>query len=531
MSRSQLETDVVVVGGGMGGVIAATRAGQLGARVVLIEATGSLGGTAVHSAGSIHVWGAHSVNDYVKACPTVDPVFAEVLVHGFRPLVDWLDSLNAPGRFSDKAARGRALENYLIGGLAPLQKVRWFAHLGERFTGFGGKLLLNTRVKELVVHDGTVKGITVKGIIASSADGETEISASRVVLASGGFQANPVLLQRYIPGSSSHAVLRALPTNRGDALTLALAAGAATSPQMDAVYGHLLPDSAAVSWSNGIDPAVITAYYTSHGIALNSRGERFVDEGAGEYSAVTANIALKQPDGALWVLMDQEVRRQEGKYDLPWSLIRPSNLRYAQFLRFMRLRRFSGSLEVTIDSVSLTKHRGGLVIKEKTLEGLIRRLVEHGLPGEATRQTIEEYNKATKAGRADQLTVPRSMFAQPLQHSPFYAVRVGVGISMTNGGLRIDTTGRVLNEQSEPIPGLFATPGTAGGIFGLHYGGALAACGIFGWIVGSESLRNPAGTRSSARLPRLLPHDPGGPGRLAPGVNVPRWGLACIPGR
>ena len=493
MSRSQLETDVVVVGGGMGGVIAATRAAQLGARVVLIEATGSLGGTAVHSAGSIHVWGAHSVDDYIKACPTVDPVFAEVLVHGFRPLVDWLDSLNAPGRLSDKAARGRALENYLVGGLAPLQKVRWFAYLGERFTNFGGKLLLNTRARELVVHDGTVKGI-----IASSTDGETKISASSVVLASGGFQANPALLRRYIPGSSSHAVLRALPTNQGDALTMALAAGAATSPQMDAVYGHLLPDSAAVSWGNGIDPAVISAYYTSHGIALNSRGERFVDEGAGEYSAVTANVALKQPDGALWVLMDQEVRRQEGKYDLPWSLIRPGNLRYAQFLRFMRLRRCSGSLEVTIDSLSLTKHRGGLVIKEKTLEGLIGRLVEHGLPGEATRQAIEEYNEAAKTGRADQLAAPRSMFAQPLQHSPFYAVRVGVGISMTNGGLRIDTTGRVLNEQGEPIPGLFATPGTAGGIFGVHYGGALAACGIFGWIVGSESLPNLTGTRSSA---------------------------------
>jgi succinate dehydrogenase/fumarate reductase flavoprotein subunit len=51
----------------------------------------------------------------------------------------------------------------------------------------------------------------------------------------------------------------------------------------------------------------------------------------------------------------------------------------------------------------------------------------------------------------------------------------------------IDTRARALNPEGRPVPGLYAVPGTAGGVHRLHYAGALAACGVYGMIAADSA--------------------------------------------
>jgi len=79
---------------------------------------------------------------------------------------------------------------------------------------------------------------------------------------------------------------------------------------------------------------------------------------------------------------------------------------------------------------------------------------------------------------------------------PYYAAPLTSGILATQGGLDVDTTGRVLRTDGTPIAGLYAGGGTAVGISGPSSrgyssgNGLLSALGL-GWIIGNHL----AGTR------------------------------------
>jgi hypothetical protein len=60
---------------------------------------------------------------------------------------------------------------------------------------------------------------------------------------------------------------------------------------MDTTYGHMLPAAPCeISWRNYLDPLIMSSYYAEFGILVNVRGERFIDEGANEYTALTAPV-------------------------------------------------------------------------------------------------------------------------------------------------------------------------------------------------------------------------------------------------
>jgi tricarballylate dehydrogenase len=77
---------------------------------------------------------------------------------------------------------------------------------------------------------------------------------------------------------------------------------------------------------------------------------------------------------------------------------------------------------------------------------------------------------------------PKSNWASRLDTPPFHAYPVTCGITFTFGGLRGDIDGRVLDDHSRPIPGLFVCGEMLGGLFSDNYPGGtgLAAGMVFG---------------------------------------------------
>jgi succinate dehydrogenase/fumarate reductase flavoprotein subunit len=274
--------------------------------------------------------------------------------------------------------------------------------------------------------------------------------------------------------------------NRGDGLQMALAVGGKLSRNVNTVYGHLMPAPPAhISWDDYLDPIMLTAYYAEQGIIVNRAGERFVDESTGEKPAITVNAALQQPAGGLWVILD-DVARREASYEIPRNAVHPSNLRHTRLLPYLRLATRDGRRTVVVDSIRLARDHRAVVIETQTLEQLARQIATFGVDGRRLLSTIEAFNTAVGSGRGADLSPPRSLRTRPMDTPPFIAVKVVPGISMTYGGVAINERTEVLDGSDAPIPGLYAVPGTAGGIHDLYYGGSLAACGVFGKIAGEQ---------------------------------------------
>lgn len=465
--------DLIVVGAGLGGLTAAVRGAQHGLRTILIEAGNEVGGTAYFSGGGLHIWGAETWEDYRRHTPLSDERLTRALFDGFRPYVDWLTSTGAPGAYERTVIRGLGLLKYQLGRtMAPHHRRRWFDHLVMRYRAAGGTLWTRTRARSLTHH-----------FIEVERDNQTLTLRGRaIVLAAGGFQAAPDLVERHVGLGPEATVRRAVATDVGDGLRMALAAGAAATPAMDSIYGHLMPAAPCrIDWHDPMAPITLSAFYAQHGIVVNATGRRFVDESAGELNGTTINAAARQP-GSLWVVMDDAIRRRPARYEVPRELLRPSSLRYARLLRHARIAWKGHGPALLLDSIGQAERAGALVVRGATVPQLAAGLAGHGVDPVGLMETVADYNAAIVSGTADRLTIPRADARHPIASPPFLAIKVAVGISMTYGGVAIDTSARALDAAGTPVPGLYAVPGTAGGVHHLHYAGALAACGVFGMI-------------------------------------------------
>ena len=88
--------------------------------------------------------------------------------------------------------------------------------------------------------------------------------------------------------------------------------------------------------------------------------------------------------------------------------------------------------------------------------------------------------------------------AAPRLTGPYVAYAVTCGITFTYGGLKIDTSARVIDTVGKPMEGLYATGEIAGGFFFHNYaaGSGLMRGATFGRIAGREAARDSVGDRA-----------------------------------
>jgi tricarballylate dehydrogenase len=137
-------------------------------------------------------------------------------------------------------------------------------------------------------------------------------------------------------------------------------------------------------------------------------------------------------------------------------------------------------------------------VRADTLEELVKKLDD--VNADKALETIKAYNKAVmtevpfdpnvKDGRGTKgLAIPKSNWANTVDQGPFEAYAVTCGLTFTFGGLKIDTSARVMDTDGAPIPGLFAAGELVGGIFYFNYPGGtgLMNGSVFGKIAGTTA--------------------------------------------
>jgi succinate dehydrogenase/fumarate reductase flavoprotein subunit len=124
-----------------------------------------------------------------------------------------------------------------------------------------------------------------------------------------------------------------------------------------------------------------------------------------------------------------------------------------------------------------------------------------GVPAQTLKEEIETFNRDALTGvdtrfgkgstaynryQGDSLVKPNPCMA-PIQHGPFYAIKVVVGEIGTFAGLATNAQCQVLTQDKQAIRGLYAVGNDAASIMGGNYPGAGITLGpavTFGYVVG-----------------------------------------------
>jgi succinate dehydrogenase/fumarate reductase flavoprotein subunit len=309
-------------------------------------------------------------------------------------------------------------------------------------------------------------------MLVGAAGAERAIRArGGVIIACGGFEANPRLADTYLPLAPTYPVGHA--ANTGDGLRFAAEAGAA----LWHMYGYF-------GWFSFRTPEFPSPFpvdlASSSFVYVDADGRRFSDE---------TGFELHEPLRALQTYLPR----------------RPNRPRLPSYAIFDEAGRLSGPLVNALTSSpndyvwsednSAEVERGWI----SRGEGAAELAAATGLDPAVLGETLNEYNAGAEAGR-DDLFGRAAETLVPLSGT-LYAIQTWPGVASTTGGPRYDRQARVLSIDGTPVGGLYAA-GAVSMVWGhsIDIGGGLTNALVFGCIAGQEAAgaRTAAGSASSA---------------------------------
>ena len=491
--------DVVVLGGGGAGLTASITAAQNGAKVILVEKAGFLGGNTLIAGQGFNACDPErqantemseallgELKSYLDLDPADFGAFAEVLETVKGQINDYIASgsttlfdspelhmlhtymggkrtgldgtviepdLELARTFATNAldalewaesigAQWNDTTSTILGAMWPrshgLANGNVITILTDAAKANGVEIVTDTRANELIGESGKVVGVK-----ATTSEGAnvTLHANSGVVLATGGFSANaPMVVEynNYWPGLSDTMPSTNAPTITGDGIVMAKAIGA---DLVGMGFAQLMPSSHPVDGSlfSGIWGSAETQVF------VNKEGKRYVNEYAER--DVLSKAALEQTDGIFYIICDNKIAKNA--------------------------------------DVAGMEAKGNVVVAD-TLEELAEKL---GIPADTFVETIERYNSFVDAQKDDDFGKP--LFGEKIDEAPFVATPRSPSLHHTMGGVKIDTNTHVISTEGNVIDGLYAAGEVTGGLHaGNRLGGnAMTDFLVFGRIAGENAAK------------------------------------------
>lgn len=347
-------------------------------------------------------------------------------------------------------------------------------HLGNALAGrllksaldAGVDLRLNTPVSGLILESGRVAGVRIP-----SPEGESELHARRgVVLASGGISHDARLRQRYVPPLAGEltATVGGGATQARSGGHLGVAAGAQLS-SVSARRAFWVPASSftRVDGSSGVFPHTVTDRGKPGLVAVNSQGQRFVNEALSYHEFVLGQL-------------------RDGEEAVPAYLVCDRHFLWRYGLG--KVKPFTRRLTADLQS--------GYLKSGRTLEALALAL---GLQPEILRSTVERYNADAREGRDSAFGRGSDAYQRhlgdgdhgpnpcvaPIETAPFFAVKVLPADLGMAAGLVTDACARVIDQDGRPIKGLYACGNDMQSVMNGAYPGPGITLGpalVFGYV-------------------------------------------------
>ena len=406
--------DVVVIGGGGAGITAASHLLSEGKSVILVEKLGIMfGNTAL---ASTQMWAAESSMQRALGLTETSDDFYNFLIRTGRNRGLNMDS--AATRVM--AQRSGEMMDWLLGIGVPFGRVfniwshgpadgsmpgaAFMIGLQAELDRSGLDYRLNTRATELIMNNGKIAGVKVTG-----PNGEYIINARAVIICSGGFANNPEMIAKYDPRWATLGTSGAI-GQTGDGIRMAQAVGA------EVVDMDMMTINPTVLF-RGEQGISLTPLRANGAIMVNKLGKRFTNEMGG---ATIQTLAMLEQEGqtAFMIFDDTMIR--------------------------------------TIELMRQYKELG-FFQQANSIEELARIM---GIDPEGLTSTVNTYRTFVRNNHDPEFG--RTFMAIDFENPPFYAVRVEPAVQSTAGGIKVDIMSRVIDTNSNIIPGLFAAGSVAG---------------------------------------------------------------------
>lgn len=482
-----LEADIVVVGAGNGGLVAATTAAQEGAKVIVIEKGGDIA-MAREAIGALnsnlepdHYEDPAKLMNHANMTQSGDAnmLMYKTWAEKSGEMIEWMkETLEpkgmlfpfewhcpspdiAPEAYYPAMCYNPCLDEYNpdgpnYGAYMHLEMMR------EVFLELDGEILFTTPAQQLVQDDAGA----VTGVIATSKDkGNIQVNASKgVIICTGGYGANEEMLQDLCPVVSEYCVLGDSVTEEGDGIRMALWAGA-----------YLEQGGSCMIWNRGLMnddtefgrpwQGQIFLPGSQPFLHVNANGERFMNED--QCYPMSYSGGLNQPGHFSWEIWDASYWDDIVQFDTcGCSRLAPAPSGTAFNADVYDCEAIS---KEHLDSFWFAPNlESGAIKKADTLEELASAMGFDADKTAAFIASVERYNELVAAGKDEDFgKEPFRMSA--VDEPPYYAARIAGELLVTTHGVVTDTNSQPLREDGTVIENLYVCGNDQGGFYPHNY--------------------------------------------------------------
>lgn len=501
--------DVLVIGLGISGIVAARAASEAGAKVIGIEKQAQIG--TIGLSGDFGIYGSKIQQDLGMELASKEEVVNQLMKDmTFRPHAsllsywydhsgedfDWLISesdyevvpTSATPASGEKENvirpkcypvlegydRSKELFPFFNGSVTTEPSVGWCLESCQQIAeANGAELLFGMFAEQLITDD---SGRVTGAYVHDKGGDYTQIDASKgVILCCGDISGNPEILDYYVPWVEGIAPfypnldVKGDVANTGDGHRMGMWAGGHMEK------GPLAPMTHHMGAALGVDAF----------LQLNVRGERFMNEDIPGQNIM--DQLSTQPEMRAWQIIDSKWPEQlsvqgTGHGYVNYYIPESEADQWPAVVGEEMSASFSG---YTTDSM----FEAAITHKADTIEELVEMM---GLPKETAIASINRYNELCAKGVDEDFGKdPRRLF--PVETGPFYACEFGdAGMLVCMGGLDTDAECHALDDNMEPIPGLYVAGNTMGNRYKVEYpvteaGISLATALVFGRLAGTKA--------------------------------------------
>lgn len=464
--------DVVVVGAGTSGTGAALAASEAGASVMILEKTSNVGGMGTTGMGLFAT--ESSLQEEVGVEVTSKQMFeylenynhyrsngalVKSIIDKSGDTIDWLIE-NGIGLHMGLGVNQKAHID------SPKTYHMWdnsredFPQVYEKMKNdYGAQLRLNTKGTKLITDENGA----ITGVIATKEDGSTlTVHSKAVVIATGGFGADEEMMKENTQINEYNYFGIG---NTGEGVKMAWEVGA------DKLGDHVLQ----IHLGDLAGSKTIMNRYADNAISqvkdvpilwVNKEGSRFVNESIVYDNVLWGNACYSQ-GGGYFTIVDQasidkfavEGIKMTGAYQMNGSgLFTPQG---------------GNDTNITIDplpnineDIETLLKEDGTLYKANTLEELAK---VTGMNPDKLTKNVNMYNESVKIGVDNLFYKEKEFLLYTIEEGPFYAIAVKGSVYGSIGGVRINEDIQALDEQGQPIAGLFVAGADAGGMYDNTY--------------------------------------------------------------
>ena len=498
------DVDIVVCGAGASGVIAAVKAAEMGAKVAVLQkepiavSQGNCSSAIIKGgsteaglkkwltfATAVNCWRPNRklLEAYIERSEEALKFVCEK--GGITEATEWKNDKTGVTKYQDTSTVMTGVmhdgtQSFDFGEDKVEVFAPWFGPKPNNYGTLVAGILADAQEQydNLEVHFSTPVVQLVKdadgaivGCVGQGENGFIKFNAKSVILATGAYENNATMVRRFCPDIEHFD--KKVYHRTGDGNILAIEAGSAMEP---VAHSRVMHDfDAGLMWDEH-------AF-----LDLNMNGERFVSEEVD--MAYISNVLRWQP-GFVGENMDHE-HQETGSLGWYCQIYDNDYMQYAaagvpEVVMQRYLKEEDPSLHVGVFPELIDTFRAD------TIEELAEKM---GLPVEATVASFNRYNEMCEKGE-DLDFGKKPEFLHKFVTAPFWGIRRHIRCSSITAGVLSDEYGRVVKENGDVIPGLYAVGNLGGQFYGapdypfFHPGLSLGHAVTFGFIAGEHAAKN-----------------------------------------